>query len=60
MPKFRYKEWWLMFSDEILERIFSDPEASKIPIEEQSIMIRVIEKTLDNMGVVLDATISKS
>lgn len=49
-----------MFSDEILEIIFSDPEASKIPIEEQSIMIRVIEKTLDNMGVVLDATISKS
>lgn len=49
-----------MFSDEILERIFSDPEVSKIPIEEQSIMIRVIEKTLDNMGVVLDATVSKS
>ena len=48
-----------MFSDEILEKIFTNPEVSKIPIEEQATMIRVIEKVLDDMEVD-NATVSKS
>lgn len=48
-----------MFSDEILEKIFTNPDVSKIPIEEQATMIRVIEKVLDDMEVG-NATVSKS
>ena len=48
-----------MFSDEILEKIFTNPDVSKIPIEEQATMIRVIEKVLDDMEVD-NATVSKS
>lgn len=48
-----------MFDDNVLEKIFSSPEVSNIPIENQSTMIRVIEKTLEEMGV-YDATLSKS
>lgn len=48
-----------MFDDEVLEKIFSNPEVSNIPIDNQSTMIRVIEKTLEEMGV-YDATLSKS
>jgi hypothetical protein len=48
-----------MFSDEILEKIFTNPEVNKIPIEEQATMIRVIEKVLDDMEVD-NATVSKS
>lgn len=40
-----------MFSDEILEKIFTDPEAQKIPIGYQSTMIRVIEKVLEENNV---------
>ena len=36
-----------MFSDEILEKIFSHPETSKIPIGCQSTMIHVIEEVLE-------------
>ena len=36
-----------MFSDEILEKIFSHPEPSKIPIGCQSTMIHVIEEVLE-------------
>lgn len=53
------KEEVIMFSDEILEKIFTNPDVSKIPIEEQVTMIRVIEKVLDDMEVD-NATISKS
>ena len=48
-----------MFSDEILEKILTNPDVSKIPIEEQATMIRVIEKVLDDMEVD-NATVSKS
>jgi hypothetical protein len=47
-----------MFSDEILEKIFSHPEISKIPIDTQSTMINVIESVLEEMGVNTDATVS--
>ena len=36
-----------MFSDEILERIFSEPEMKDIPIGYQTTIIRVIEKVLE-------------
>lgn len=35
-----------MFSDEILEKIFSHPEAVKVPIGCQSTMVHVIEEVL--------------
>ena len=38
-----------MFSDEILEKIFSHPETSKIPIGCQSTMIHVIEEVLEEI-----------
>ena len=38
-----------MFSDEILEKIFSHPETSKIPIGCQSTMIHVIEEVLEDV-----------
>lgn len=36
-----------MFSDEILEKIFSHPEAVKIPLGCQSTMVSVIEQVLE-------------
>lgn len=35
-----------MFSDEILERIFSQPEVQRVPLDAQSIMISAVEKVL--------------
>ena len=60
MPKFKHKEGMLMFSDEILEKIFSDKETQLVPIGYQSTMIKVIENVLEEMGVNTDATISES
>lgn len=39
-----------MFSDAILEKIFSDKETQKIPIGCQSTMVRVIENILESAG----------
>lgn len=36
-----------MFDDEDLEKIFSDPQTSNIPINYQSTMISVIERVLE-------------
>lgn len=47
VPKFKHKGVMNMFSDETLEKIFSDPEAQKVPIGYQSTMIHVIEKILE-------------
>lgn len=49
-----------MFSDEILEKIFSQEETKKVPIGYQTIMITAIEKVLEEMGVKIDAAISES
>ncbi len=38
-----------MFSDEVLEKIFMRPELKPIPLNEQSIMIKVIESVLEEM-----------
>lgn len=48
-----------MFDDEVLEKIFTNPDASKIPLDEQATMIRAIEKALDEVEV-KNATVSKS
>ena len=48
-----------MFDDEVLEKIFANPDVSKIPLDEQAIMIRAIEKALDKVEV-KNATVSKS
>lgn len=44
-----------MFSDEILEKIFTHKESRLVPIGYQSIMISVIEEVLEETGVNLDA-----
>lgn len=54
MPKFTYKEVGNMFSDKLLEKIFSDKEIQRVPFEYQSIVIHVVERVLDEMGVDLD------
>lgn len=38
-----------MFSDEILERIFSDKEMQTIPIGTQATAVNVIERVLDQI-----------
>ena len=48
-----------MFDDEVLEKIFTNPDVSKIPLDEQPTMIRVIEKALDEVEV-KNATVSES
>ncbi len=48
-----------MFSDEILEKIFAHPETKKIPIDSQSVMIRIIEEVFEEMGVSTNAAVSK-
>lgn len=49
MPKFKHKEDKIMFSDEILERIFADKEMQTIPIGCQSTSINVIERILEEI-----------
>lgn len=38
-----------MFSDEILEKIFTDESVNKVPLVYQSIMIRAVENALDEI-----------
>ena len=54
MKKFRHKEVDNMFSDKLLEKIFADKEIQRVPFEYQSIVIHVVERVLDEMGVDLD------
>lgn len=46
MPKLRYRKGNIMFSDEILEKIFANERINEIPIVYRSIMIEIIEKVL--------------
>lgn len=48
-----------MFSDEILEMIFANKEAQKVPIGFQSTMIHVVEEVLEEAGYVLINTAIK-
>lgn len=43
-----------MFSDKLLEKFFADKEIQRVPFEYQSTVIHVVERVLDEMGVVLD------
>lgn len=49
-----------MFSDEVLEKLFARPELQKFSISDQSMLIDVFEKVLEEMGVNTDATVSES
>ena len=44
-----------MFSDKILEKIFSNPEIQKIPFEYQSTMLHAIETAIEETEVEDDA-----
>lgn len=44
-----------MFSDEILEKIFSHKELQGISLSDQSLIITIIEKVLEESGVNTDA-----
>jgi hypothetical protein len=44
-----------MFSEDVLEKIFSNPETTKIPFEYQSVMIRVVEQALEEVEDKYDA-----
>ena len=59
MPKFRYKEELLMFSDEVLEKLFARPELQKFSISDQSMLIDVFEQVLEEMEAD-NATVSES
>ncbi len=48
-----------MFSDEILEKIFADKQIQKIPFDYQSTVIHVVERVLEEMGVVINDAISE-
>lgn len=49
-----------MFSDSVLEKIFADKEIQKIPFDYQSIVIHVVERVLEEMGVVIDDAVYES
>lgn len=44
-----------MFSDKILEKIFSNPQIQQIPFEYQSTMIHAIEKAIEEVEEEYDA-----
>lgn len=54
------KEGDYMFSDEILEEIYSSPETKNVSICEQSIMINVIASVLERKGVDFGAALCQS
>ena len=49
MPKFKHKEELLMFSDEVLEKLFARPELQKFSISDQAMLIDVFEQVLEEM-----------
>lgn len=49
-----------MFNDAILEKIFADKELQRIPFVYQTIVIRAVEKVLEEMGVNLDDALYES
>ena len=60
MPKYNQKEVDNMFSDNVLEKIFAEKELQRVPFDYQSIVIHVIERVLEEMGVDLDDAVSES
>lgn len=49
-----------MFSDELLEKIFTDPDVVKCPIGTQATMVKAIERILEQEEENKDATIRES
>jgi hypothetical protein len=47
MPKCNCKEEALMFSDEVLEKIFARKELQSLPLQVQSSIIHAIENVLE-------------
>ena len=60
MQKFNQKEGNTMFSDSVLEKIFADKEIQRVPFDYQSIVIHVVERVLEEMGVNVDDAVSES
>lgn len=40
-----------MFSDEVLEKIFSREDVMKIPLTYQSVMVRAVQEILEKEGI---------
>jgi len=40
-----------MFSDEVLEKIFSREDVMKIPLTYQSVMVRAVQEVLEKEGI---------
>ena len=40
-----------MFSDEVLEKIFSREDVMKIPLTYQSVMVRAVKEVLEKEGI---------
>ena len=59
MQKYKQKGEMLIFSDDILEKLFSRPELQKYSITEQSELIGVFEKVLEESEE-NNATVSES
>lgn len=49
MPKFRHKEEFTMFNDEVIEKIFSHKEMQTIPIGAQSTAVAAIGEVLESI-----------
>ena len=47
MPKCKHKEMITMFSDEILEEIYSQKEIQKIPISYVTTVVYIVEQILE-------------
>lgn len=47
MPKFKHKEGKLMFTDEVLERLFAIKEMKKLTLAEQSMLIDAFEEIME-------------
>lgn len=60
MPKYNQKEVDNMFSDNVLEKIFAEKELQRVPFDYQSIVIHVIERVLEEMGVDVNDAVSES
>ena len=47
MPKFKYKELIVMFSDSVLEKIFAMPDMQMLDLQTQSNIVYCIEKIME-------------
>ena len=57
MPKFKHKEGKLMFTDEILEKLFTIKEMQKLSLKDQSLLIEAFEEVWNEMEEKNNATL---